>query len=177
MVPPPPSVNPPQDQSSLLSIAGDLRLLRDATERQHLREISNEEDKKNSSNGWEKLLEEVQTMILRLLAVSNETQPIGPADSYIKVLKQSNAFGVAIVLNLGLSMKGCQVEVPLTMANAVKTGNFRAISQLAIHAFYIFNLPYTEASNMANYYKIELDLLLTKSDSVPKKGNEKTFRK
>jgi len=173
MVPPPPLVNPPQDQSSLLSIAGDLRLLRDATERQHLREISNEEDKKNSSNGWEKLPEEVQTMILRLSAVSDETQPIGPADSYIKVLKQSKAFGVAMVLNLGLSMKGCQAEVPLTMANAVKTGNFRAISQLAIHAFSIFNLPYTEASNMANYNKIELDLLLTKGDSVPKEVTRK----
>jgi hypothetical protein len=64
-VPPPLSANPPQDQSSLLSIAGDLRLLRDAKEHQHLRTISNEEDKKNSSNSWRKLPEEVQTMILQ----------------------------------------------------------------------------------------------------------------
>jgi hypothetical protein len=138
MAPPPLSANPPQDQSSLLSIAGDLRLLR-----------------------------------LRLLAVSDETQPTRLADSYIKVLKQSKAFGVTMVLNLGLSMKGCQAEVPLTMANAVKSGNFRAISQLAIHAFSTFNLPYTKASNMANYNKIELDLLLTKSDSVPKEVTKK----
>jgi hypothetical protein len=57
-------------------------------------------------------------MILRLSAVSDEIQHTGPADSYIKVLKQSKAVGIAMVLNLGLSMKGCQAEVPLTMANA-----------------------------------------------------------
>ncbi len=57
-------------------------------------------------------------MILRLSAVSDEIQHTGSADSYIKVLKQSKAFGIAMVLNLGLSMKGCQAEVPLTMANA-----------------------------------------------------------
>jgi hypothetical protein len=77
-------------------------------------------------------------------------------------------FVVAMVLNLGLLMKDCQAEVPLRMANTVKTGNFRANSQLAIHAFSIFNLPYTEASKMANYKKIKLDLLLTKGDRIPK---------
>jgi hypothetical protein len=48
IAPPPPSANPPQDQSSLISIAGDLRLLHDATERQHLRKISNKEEKKTA---------------------------------------------------------------------------------------------------------------------------------
>jgi hypothetical protein len=108
----------------------------------------------------------VQTMIVHLSAVSDEVLRTSPAYSYI--LKQSQAFGVAMVLNLGLLMKGCQAEVPLTMTNAVKTGNFRANSQLAFHAFSIFNLQFTEASNMTNYNKIELDLLLTKGDSVPK---------
>jgi len=75
VVPPLPFVKPPQDQSSLNSIAGDLHLLCDATEHQHLREISNEEEK------------------------------TGPADSYIKILKQTKAFGVAMVLNLGLSIR------------------------------------------------------------------------
>jgi hypothetical protein len=46
-IPPPPlGSNPPQDQSSLTSITGDLCLLRKATERQHLREITNEEERK-----------------------------------------------------------------------------------------------------------------------------------
>jgi len=95
-------------------------------------------------------------MILRLSAASDKALPAGPAESYLKVLKQMKAFGVAMVLNLGLSMKGCQTEVPMTMANAVKTGNFRDNSQLVAHAF------------LANYNKIELDLLLSKGDSVPK---------
>jgi undecaprenyl pyrophosphate synthase len=70
-------------------------------------------------------------------------------------------------------MKGCQVEVPMTMANAVKTGNFRANSQLVAHAFSIFNLPYMEAANMSNYNKIELEILLTKGDSIPKEVAKK----
>jgi len=37
------------------------------------------------------------------------------------------------------------------MANAVKTGRFRANSQSAIHAFFIFNLSYIKAYNMTNY--------------------------
>ncbi len=73
-----------------------------------------------------------------------------------------------MVLNLGLSIKGCQAEVPMTMANAIKTGNFWANSQMVAHAFSIFNLPYIEVTNMANYNKIELDILLTKGDSIPK---------
>jgi hypothetical protein len=166
-VPPPPlGSNPPQDQSS--AIIGELRLLRDAQERQHLRELSNEEEKKKESNGWEKLPEEVQQMILRLSATSDEFCPVVPAESYLKVLKQAKAIGVATVLNLNLSMKGCQVEVPMTLANAVKTGNFCANSQLISHPFSVFNLPYIEASHMASYNKLELDVLLTKGDSIPK---------
>jgi len=107
-------------------------------------------------------------MILHMTAESDEILPTKPADSYLKVLIQSKAFGVAMVLNLGLSIKGCQAEVPMTMANAKKTGNFRANSQMVAHAFSIFNLPYIEATNMANYNKIKLDILLTKGDGVPK---------
>jgi hypothetical protein len=74
---PPPPFPPPQDQSS-----NDSRrtlaawLLRDATEKQHQREISNDEEKKNSSNGWEKLPEEVQLMVICLSATSDEHLPL-----------------------------------------------------------------------------------------------------
>jgi hypothetical protein len=64
-------------------------------------------------------------MVLHFSAMSDKHLPSRPADSYLKVLKQSKAIGVAMVLNLGLSMKGYQVEVPITLANAMKTGNFR----------------------------------------------------
>jgi hypothetical protein len=50
----------------------------------------------------------------------------------------------------------------------VKTGNFRTNSQLVAHAFSIFNLPYIDAANMANYKKIELEILLMKGDGIPK---------
>jgi hypothetical protein len=146
--PPPQLPNPPQDQSS--TIVGELRLLRDTTEKQHLRELSLDKEKKKDSNGWEKLPEEVQMMVLRLSATSDEFLPPGPAESYLKILKQAKAIGVAPVLNLGLSMKGCQVEVPMMMANAVKQGNFRANSQMVAHPFSVFNLPYIEVANMEN---------------------------
>jgi hypothetical protein len=65
-------------------------------------------------------------------------------------------------------MKGCQVEVPMMMANAVKQGNFRANSQMVAHPFSVFNLPYIKAANMANYNKSELEVLLTKGESILK---------
>ncbi len=48
---PPPSPVPglPQDQSVVNSIVGELHLLRDAQDKQHLREITMEEDKKKSN--------------------------------------------------------------------------------------------------------------------------------
>ena len=67
-------------------IVGELRLLRDAQDKQHLRKIISDEEKKNGTNGWEKFPEEVQTMILRMSALSDEALPAGPAESCLKVL-------------------------------------------------------------------------------------------
>jgi hypothetical protein len=47
--------------------------------------------KKNNSNGWERLPEEVQLMVLCLSATSDEHLPSRPAESYLKVLKQPKA--------------------------------------------------------------------------------------
>jgi hypothetical protein len=168
LAPPPPAPILPQDQQTVNLIVRELRLLHDAQDKQHLREITIDEEKKGNSSGWEKFPEEVQTMILRMSAVSDKVLPTVLSESYLKILKQTKAFGVAMVLNLGLSMKDCQAEVPLTMANAIKTGNIRANSQMAVHAFSIFNLPYIEDTNMSNYNKIDVDILLLKGDSVPK---------
>jgi hypothetical protein len=55
-----------------------------------------------------------------------QCRPLGPCDSYLRVLKQSKVLGVAMVLNIKLSIRGCEVDVPTPMANAIKTGNFRA---------------------------------------------------
>ncbi len=78
-------------------------------------------------------------MILKLSATSDEVLPLGLADSYLKLLKQRKALGVAMVINIELSLRGCQVEVPTTMANAIKTGNFRSNPLMVAHPFSIFN--------------------------------------
>jgi len=74
--PPPPSLGVPQDQASVDTIVGELRLLQDAQDKQHLREIEIDEEKKCNTNGWEKFPEEVQTMILRMTATSDDRLPI-----------------------------------------------------------------------------------------------------
>jgi hypothetical protein len=107
-------------------------------------------------------------MILKLSACSDDILPGGPAESYLKLLKQSKALGVAMVLNIELSLWGCQVEVPTTMANAIKTGNFRSNSLMAAHPFSIFNAPYMDALNMSSYNKTELDLLQSEGEGIPK---------
>ncbi len=172
IIPPPFPLPPPPkailgNQSALDIIAGDIRVLRDATERQHLRETSLE-DKKDQSNGWEKVPEVVQNMILKLSAVSDDALPISPCETYLHLLKQSKALGVAMVLNIELSIWGCQVKVPTTMANTIKTGNFRANLLLVAHSFSIFNVPYMDAANMGSYNKTELDLLQSEGEGIPK---------
>jgi hypothetical protein len=71
-----------ENQAALDVIANDLRVLRDVSERQLLRETTSE-DKKEQSNGWEKIPEVVQKMILKLSAVTDDTLPISACDTYL----------------------------------------------------------------------------------------------
>jgi len=45
------------------------------------------------------------------------------------------------------------------MANAIKSGNFRANSFMVAHPFSIFNVPFTDATSMSSCKKTELDIL------------------
>jgi hypothetical protein len=166
-LPPPPPQAVLGNNASLDGIASNIRVLRDVSERQLLKE-STSEDKKEQINGWEKIPEVVQKMILKLSAVTDDALPVSPCEMYLRLLKQPKALGVAMVLNIELSIRGCQVEVPTTMANAIKTGNFRAKSLLVAHSFSIFNVPYIDAANMGSYNKTELDLLQSEGEGIPK---------
>jgi hypothetical protein len=73
-----------------------------------------------------------------------------------------------MVLNIELSIRGCQVVVPTPMANAIKTGNFRANSLLVAHPFSIFNVPYIDASSLPSCNNMELDLLQSEGEGIPK---------
>jgi hypothetical protein len=54
-------------------MAGDLRILRDSTERLNLIKASNEDQKKEGLGGWEKIPDVVQRMIIfRILPPSFE---------------------------------------------------------------------------------------------------------
>jgi hypothetical protein len=70
------------------SIAGDIRIIRDATERQLLREPQNGDSKKENQNGWDMLPDVIQNMILKLTATSDDSLSTGPDESYLKLLKQ-----------------------------------------------------------------------------------------
>ena len=76
-------------------MAGNLRILRDASENLQLREASSEENKKDASGGWDKIPEVVQKMIVRLSASTDDVEPPGPCDSYLRVLKQAKAVDAA----------------------------------------------------------------------------------
>jgi hypothetical protein len=111
-IPPP----PPQDNNTNLpidSIAGDIKIIRDATEHQLLRDIQNEDSKKENQNGWDKLPDVVQDMILKLTASVDDCLPPGPKESYLKLLKQSMALGVAMVLALNYHSKVVKLRYPL----------------------------------------------------------------
>ncbi len=67
--------------------------------------------------------------------------------------------GAVTVINLELALWKCQVDLPTSMANAIRTGNFRANSFMVAHTFSIFNVPYTDAANTTSCNKTELDIL------------------
>jgi hypothetical protein len=64
-----------------------------------------------------------------------------------------------MIVNVLLSIMGCQVEVTTLMANAIKTGNFRVNSLQVAHQFSVFNVPFVDAANMSCFNQTELDLL------------------
>jgi hypothetical protein len=163
MGPPPPFPVPPAPLSIVPSspfrvMTDELRKIRETNEKQLLNEAQGAEAKKES-NGWDKLPDLVQQMILRLSALQEDVTPVDPCESYAKVLKQSKVLGAATVINLELALRKCQVDLPTSMANAIRTGNFRANSFLVAHTFSIFNVPYTDAANMTSCNKTELDIL------------------
>ena len=99
--------------------------------------------------------------------MQDDILPLEPSESYTKILKQSKVLGVAMIINLELSLRKCQVEVPTSMANAIKTGNFRTNSFMVAHSFSIFNVPYMDAAKMSSCNKKELDIL-DEGEGIPK---------
>ena len=160
---PPPFPTPPVPHSMTASspfkaMTDELRKIREANEKHLLHDAQSAETKKET-NGWDKLPDMVQHLVLRLSAIQDDVLPVEPCESYAKILKQSKILGVASVINLELALQKCQVEVPTSMANAIKTGNFRANSFMVAHSFSIFNVPFTDAANMTSCNKTELDIL------------------
>jgi hypothetical protein len=164
LVPPPPFPVPLVPGVSAIAgspfghMTDELQKIREANERQLLNEAQ-EVDAKKDTNGWDKLPDTVQNMVLRLSASQDDVMPPDPCESYTKIMKQSKVLGVATVLNLELALRKCQVELPTSMANAIKTGNFRANSFLVAHSFSIFNVPYVDAASMSSCNRTELDIL------------------
>jgi hypothetical protein len=131
-------------------------------------EFTSSDTKKEQINGWDKIPEVLQQMIIKLSSTNDECFPSGPVATYLQILKQSKALGVAMVLNIMLSTMGCQVEISASMANTIRTGNFRANSLLVAHSFSIFNVPYLDAALMTNFNQTELDLLQSEGEGIPK---------
>jgi hypothetical protein len=107
-------------------------------------------------------------MILKLSSTNDSAFAPGPTESYTQVLKQNKALGAAMILNVLLSTMGCQVEITTSMANTIKTGNFRANSLQIAHPFSIFNVPYIDAAHMSCFNQTELDLLQSEGEGIPK---------
>jgi hypothetical protein len=139
LAPLPPFLAPPVPDGldpnvSLSAVVGHIRMIRDdVAERQLLHDAQGVDSKKENSKGWDKFLDKVHNMILKLSAIQDDILPLEPCESYSKIQKQSKVLGVAMVINVELSLRKIQVEVPTTMANTIKTGN----SLLVAHSFSI----------------------------------------
>jgi hypothetical protein len=154
--PPVPSSLPPNTPFEVMT--DELRKICEANEK-HLLHEAQTSDSKKETNGWEKIPDIVQNMVLKLSATQDDVLPLEPCESYQKILKQSKILGAATIINLELALRKCQVDLPTAMANAIRTGNFRANSFMVAHSFSIFNVPFTDAASMTSCNKTELDIL------------------
>jgi hypothetical protein len=84
--PPVPSSLPPNTQFEVMT--DELRKIREANEK-HLLHEAQTSDSKKETNGWEKMPDIVQNMILKLSATQDDVLPLEPCESYQKILKQS----------------------------------------------------------------------------------------
>jgi hypothetical protein len=121
--PPPPFPAPPAPfgqgpSSPFRFMTEELRKIRETNEKQLLHD-ANTTDSKKETNGWDKLPDMVQNMVLRLSALQDDVAPLEPCESFAKILKQSKVLGVASVLNLELALRKCQVDLPTSMVNAI----------------------------------------------------------
>jgi hypothetical protein len=53
-------------------------------------------------------------------------------------------------------MQRCQGNIPTTIANAIKMGNFRT-NLLVVNSFSISNIAYIDAASLGSYNMTELD--------------------
>jgi hypothetical protein len=130
-----------------------------------LNDSQEDDKKKDSSNGWDKIPEVIQIMIIKLSLTNDENFPTCPHTAYLQVSKQSKTLGVAMVLNVVLSAMGCQVEITTSMASTIRQETRANILQ-TVHLFSIFNVPYLYAANISNFKKI--DLLQFEGEGIPK---------
>jgi hypothetical protein len=151
----------------LESLAGALQKINNSSDQPYLNSATSD-DKHSSPGGWDKIPEIIQLMILKLSSTNDSAFAPGPTESYTQVLKQNKALGAAMILNVLLSTMGCQVEITTSMANTIKTGNFRANSLQIAHPFSIFNVPYIDAAHMSCFNQTELDLLQSEGEGIPK---------
>jgi len=97
---PPPFPAPPisgivASGSPFEAMTDELRKIREANERQLLNEAQSG-DAKKETNGWDKLPDMVQNMVLKMSAMQDDVLPVKPCESYSKVLKQSKFWGLLL---------------------------------------------------------------------------------
>jgi hypothetical protein len=114
-LPPFPVAAAPDALASNISISlmvGDVRMIPYVAEPQLLHDSQGVDAKKENSNNWDKLPDMVQNMILKLSAAQDNNLPTETCKSYSKILKQSKVLGMAMMINLELSLKKCKLRYP-----------------------------------------------------------------
>jgi hypothetical protein len=148
-----------QTQADLwTNISNSLKKNSNSSAKVALNDSLGDDSGKSNSNGWEKIPDMIQQMILKLSSTSDKSFPLLPITTYLQVLKQNKALGVSMVLNVMLSSMGCQVEITTSMVSTIKTRNFRANSLQVAHPFSVFNVPYANTSQLSCFNQTEFNL-------------------
>jgi hypothetical protein len=136
-----------------------LSSMRAASDRAKLKEVGDDDDKKEEASGWKSIPPLLQKMIIKASSISDSTFPPGPSDSLLQILRNKKIIAIRTMMNVMLASANCNVNISVSLATAIASANLRSISPQVPHPFSCFNTPYHDASLVSTEEDIKMQLV------------------
>ncbi len=142
--------------------------MRADSDRAKLKELEDDEDKKDESSSWKSIPPLLQNMIIRASSTSDCDFPSAPCDSLLQILQSKKIIAIRTMMNVMLASINCKLNITVSMATAIANANLRSISPQLPHPFSCFNTPYHDASQINPEDDIRMQLMVSDGIGVDK---------